>query len=150
PHVPEPHAASARTVRSARSRGDQLVACARPHRASFAVVPTCRALRDRAGDARLPRRTRLGDGSVAGLHRRAVSSGNSVRFVSKKSTKHDRATKYPRAIYETELLRLQTELIQLKEWVRVENKRLVVVFEGRDAAGKGGVIKRITEYLNPR
>jgi polyphosphate kinase 2 len=67
-----------------------------------------------------------------------------------KSAKHDPATKYPRVLYENELLRLQSELVKLKEWVRVERKRLVVVFEGRDAAGKGGVIKRITEYLNPR
>ena len=49
-----------------------------------------------------------------------------------------------------ELLRLQGELVKLQEWVREEQQRLVVVVEGRDAAGKGGVIKRITEYLNPR
>ncbi|MBT8115546.1 MAG: polyphosphate kinase 2, partial [Arenicella sp.] len=53
-------------------------------------------------------------------------------------------------IYETELLKLQEELIKLKEWVRAEGKKVVVIFEGRDAAGKGGVIKRITEFLNPR
>jgi polyphosphate kinase len=52
--------------------------------------------------------------------------------------------------YEKELLRLQAELVLLQEWVRVEGKRLVVVFEGRDAAGKGSAIKRVTEYLNPR
>ena len=52
--------------------------------------------------------------------------------------------------YERELLRLQQELVKLQEWVRVEGARLVVVFEGRDAAGKGGAIKRVTEYLNPR
>ena len=52
--------------------------------------------------------------------------------------------------YERELLRLQTELVKMQEWVRQERRRLVVLFEGRDAAGKGGVIKRITEYLNPR
>jgi polyphosphate kinase 2 len=63
---------------------------------------------------------------------------------------HDRASKYPRALYEARLIQLQAELVQLKEWVRVEGKRVVVLFEGRDAAGKGGVIKRITEYLNPR
>ncbi len=67
-----------------------------------------------------------------------------------KVNKHDKATKFPRALYDAEILRLQTELVQLKEWVRVEGKRLVLVFEGRDAAGKGGAIKRITEYLNPR
>ncbi|MFB6893389.1 polyphosphate kinase 2 [Kitasatospora sp. NPDC056327] len=52
--------------------------------------------------------------------------------------------------YERELLRLQQELVKLQEWVRAEGARLVVVFEGRDAAGKGGAIKRVTEYLNPR
>jgi len=63
---------------------------------------------------------------------------------------HDRATKFPREVYEKELLRLQAELVKMKEWIRVEGERLVVIFEGRDAAGKGGVIKRISEYLNPR
>jgi polyphosphate kinase 2 len=63
---------------------------------------------------------------------------------------HDHAAKYPLKLYEAELLRLQGELVKMKEWVRTEGKRVVVIFEGRDAAGKGGVIKRITEYLNPR
>ena len=53
-------------------------------------------------------------------------------------------------MYEPELLRLQTELVKLQEWVRAEGARLVVVFEGRDAAGKGGTIKRVAEHLNPR
>ncbi|MFI9274701.1 polyphosphate kinase 2 [Kitasatospora sp. NPDC052896] len=52
--------------------------------------------------------------------------------------------------YEKELLRLQAELVRLQAWVRAEGVRLVVLFEGRDAAGKGGVIRRVTEYLNPR
>ncbi|MEE6269782.1 polyphosphate kinase 2 [Streptomyces diastatochromogenes] len=52
--------------------------------------------------------------------------------------------------YERELFRLQTELVKLQEWVRSEGARLVVVFEGRDAAGKGSTIKRVTAYLNPR
>ncbi|GAA2747478.1 MULTISPECIES: polyphosphate kinase 2 [Kitasatospora] len=56
----------------------------------------------------------------------------------------------PKRLYETELLRLQHELVKLQEWVRAEGVRLVVVFEGRDAAGKGGAIKRVSEYLNPR
>jgi polyphosphate kinase len=63
---------------------------------------------------------------------------------------HDHATKVPRKLYERELARLQGELVQLKEWVRTTGGRLVVLFEGRDAAGKGGAIKRVTEYLNPR
>jgi polyphosphate kinase 2 len=53
-------------------------------------------------------------------------------------------------VYEAELFRLQTELVKLQEWVRYSGVRLVVIFEGRDAAGKGGAIKRITEYLSPR
>src|SRR3982750_2996116 len=56
----------------------------------------------------------------------------------------------PKALYEQELLRLQAELVKLQEWVRVEGARVVVVFEGRDAAGKGSTIKRVTEFLNPR
>jgi polyphosphate kinase 2 len=52
--------------------------------------------------------------------------------------------------YEKELRRLQMDLVKLQEWVKAEGLRVVVIFEGRDAAGKGGVIKRITERLNPR
>ncbi|MET7482269.1 polyphosphate kinase 2 [Streptomyces sp. NPDC005538] len=61
-----------------------------------------------------------------------------------------KAAKLTRTKYETELLRLQTELVKLQEWVRAEGTRLVIVFEGRDAAGKGGTIKRVAEHLNPR
>ncbi|MEU2386791.1 polyphosphate kinase 2 [Streptomyces sp. NPDC012461] len=60
------------------------------------------------------------------------------------------AARVQRKVYEKELLRLQTELVRLQEWVRAEGVRLVVVFEGRDAAGKGGTIKRVAEHLNPR
>jgi polyphosphate kinase len=56
----------------------------------------------------------------------------------------------PGKIYRAELLRLQAELVKLQEWVRAEGARLVVIFEGRDAAGKGSTIKRVSEYLNPR
>jgi polyphosphate kinase 2 len=58
--------------------------------------------------------------------------------------------KLPQAVYEAELFRLQTEFARLQEWVRHSGARIVVIFEGRDGAGKGGAIKRITEYLNPR
>jgi polyphosphate kinase 2 len=60
------------------------------------------------------------------------------------------ADKLPRAVYERELARLQAELVTMQEWVRAEGARLVVIFEGRDAAGKGSTIKRVTEYLNSR
>jgi polyphosphate kinase 2 len=60
------------------------------------------------------------------------------------------APKVPTDVYEAELFRLQTELVKLQEWTRATGARIVIVFEGRDAAGKGGTIKRITEYLSPR
>ncbi|OYN95456.1 polyphosphate kinase 2 [Enemella evansiae] len=55
-----------------------------------------------------------------------------------------------KSLYEAELFRLQGELVKLQEWVKATGQRVVIVFEGRDAAGKGGAIKRVTEYLNPR
>ncbi|CAM2844338.1 polyphosphate kinase 2 [Vibrio neptunius] len=58
--------------------------------------------------------------------------------------------KLDKKFYEKELARLQVELVKLQEWVKQEGLKVVVLFEGRDAAGKGGVIKRITEKLNPR
>jgi polyphosphate kinase 2 len=58
--------------------------------------------------------------------------------------------KLPRKAYEQELARLDVELVKLQEWVRANGLRVVALFEGRDAAGKGGVIKRIMEPLNPR
>lgn len=56
----------------------------------------------------------------------------------------------PRKFYERELFRLQGELVKLQEWVRAQGARVVVFFEGRDAAGKGGTITRVTQYLNAR
>jgi len=55
-----------------------------------------------------------------------------------------------RRLYFTELLRLQSELIKLQDWVAHTGEKVVIIFEGRDSAGKGGVIKRITQRLNPR
>lgn len=87
-------------------------------------------------------------------------------MASKKHDKHDKHEKkslhsmHPdvfnkkgnlkRNLYETELEKLQVELIKLQNWVIKKNKRVLILFEGRDAAGKGGTIKRITEHLNPR
>lgn len=58
--------------------------------------------------------------------------------------------KIKKKIYEKELRKLQIELVRLQEWIKHEGLRVVVIFEGRDAAGKGGVIKRIAQSLNPR
>ena len=52
--------------------------------------------------------------------------------------------------YESKLKKLQEELIKMQQWVESEGEKLVVIFEGRDAAGKGGAIRRITQNLNPR
>jgi len=58
--------------------------------------------------------------------------------------------KVERETYEAELNKLQVELVKLQEWIKHEGLRVAVIFEGRDAAGKGGTIKRFAEYLNPR
>jgi polyphosphate kinase 2 len=59
-------------------------------------------------------------------------------------------TKLSKKAYERELLRLQEELVKMEQWVFETGTRVIVIFEGRDAAGKGGTIKRITEHMNPR
>src|SRR4051795_8618705 len=56
----------------------------------------------------------------------------------------------PKKVYKEELERLQIELVKLQEWVRDEKERILVLFEGRDAAGKGGAIERIADHLSPR
>lgn len=66
----------------------------------------------------------------------------------KKHKKHDR--KECAKEFESEIRKLQIELIKLQNWVKDKNKRVLIIFEGRDAAGKGGLIKTITEHLNPR
>ncbi|MDX2100012.1 MAG: polyphosphate kinase 2 [Leptolyngbyaceae cyanobacterium bins.59] len=60
------------------------------------------------------------------------------------------SSKLSSKFYETELARLQVELVKMQYWVKHTGTRIVIIFEGRDAAGKGGTIKRITEPLNPR
>jgi len=64
--------------------------------------------------------------------------------------KKQKLHKLDKKAYEKELGRLQVELLKLEEWVRARGLRVVVIFEGRDTAGKGGVIKRMTALLNPR
>ncbi len=66
------------------------------------------------------------------------------------SKEKNQGNKLSNKIYEKELERLQIELIKLQEWISEEGVKVVVIFEGRDTAGKGGTIKRITERLNPR
>jgi polyphosphate kinase 2 len=70
--------------------------------------------------------------------------------VKANAAKREAERKMPKKLYEKELYRLQGELMKVQEWVRAERARIVVIFEGRDAAGKGGTIKRLSQYLNPR
>src|SRR5690349_14371487 len=76
-----------------------------------------------------------------------ADASSTHRFGPESYTKHGRLRS---DVYESELRRLQIELVKLQEWIRDQGLRVVVIFEGRDAAGKGGVIKRITESTNPR
>ena len=64
--------------------------------------------------------------------------------------KNNTRGKIEKTVYEDELAKMQIELVKLQEWVKHENLKVVVIFEGRDAAGKGGSIKRITQSLSPR
>ena len=65
-------------------------------------------------------------------------------------TNIEKQNRIKKNLYETELSRLQLELLKLQEWIRYSESRVVIIFEGRDAAGKGGVINRISAPLNPR
>jgi polyphosphate kinase len=80
-------------------------------------------------------------------HRDELPGGHLAKFVEPE-LKDGR--KIEKKVYERELARLQVELVKLQEWIKHEGLKVVVLFEGRDAAGKGGVIKRIMQRLNPR
>jgi len=73
---------------------------------------------------------------------RAVSEPEDIAAPKHKPLSND--------VYNSELARLQVELVKLQEWIKAKGLKVVAIFEGRDAAGKGGVIKRITQSLNPR
>lgn len=70
--------------------------------------------------------------------------------MSKKSGSKRSVKPVSKRAYKAELERLQIELVEMQRWVATTGARVLVIFEGRDAAGKGGAIKRVTEYLNPR
>jgi polyphosphate kinase 2 len=95
-----------------------------------------------------------GTGGKAGTAERAAGAaapgGTTQPGAGNGSAEPDAARRLPRKLYETELYRLQAELMKVQEWVRSERARIVVIFEGRDAAGKGGTIQRVAQYLNPR
>src|SRR6266851_10466681 len=101
-----------------------------------------------------------GGAAVAHKDGKAKTAADDVTAAAGMVTKHNKVAQHgkkaagrrrlPREAYEKELYRLQAELVKVQEWVRTESARIVVIFEGRDAAGKGSTIKRVTEYLNPR
>jgi polyphosphate kinase 2 len=66
------------------------------------------------------------------------------------TTKKSAHKRVPKRAYEAELERLQVDLVDMQRWITTVGARVVVIFEGRDAAGKGGAIKRVAQYLNPR
>lgn len=70
--------------------------------------------------------------------------------MSRKASLKSSVDRMSKKVYEAELERLQIELVEMQHWVESTGTRVLVIFEGRDAAGKGGVIKRIMQYLNPR
>src|SRR6201988_4548583 len=73
-----------------------------------------------------------------------------MRLHMAKQTNGNTKPKLARKEYEKELVQLQAELCRLQEWVKHEGERIIIVFEGRDGAGKGGTIKAITERVSPR
>ena len=73
-----------------------------------------------------------------------------AKLKKKEAVKTKQPQKLSKKAYEKELKKLQGELVKMQHWVRETGAKIVIVFEGRDAAGKGGVIKRITERVSPR
>src|SRR6516165_3465671 len=104
-----------------------------------------------------------GAGEIPGAFQKMASNNLKRDGSSRSSSVESKPGRLPRSLnslkplhlgrncdYDSELRRLQIELVKLQEWIRETGLRVVVLFEGRDAAGKGGAIKRITESLNPR
>jgi polyphosphate kinase 2 len=83
-------------------------------------------------------------------NRERLITGERGIIVNDKKKKSGKKHKISKKRYEEELFRLQLELVKLQAWVNDKGLKVVVLFEGRDAAGKGGVIKRITQHLSPR
>src|SRR5688572_10400062 len=81
---------------------------------------------------------------------RAAVAGPGTRAADQSADADQLAPAMRRKDFQTELERLQAELVKLQEWAKASGAKVCVLFEGRDAAGKGGVIKRITERTSPR
>jgi polyphosphate kinase 2 len=92
------------------------------------------------------KKSRRGAGSKS-VGKNDTGSKNKTASSEEVSPKKSKLT---RKLYEKELFKLQLELVKLQEWIKHTGLKVVIIFEGRDAAGKGGVIKRINQHLNPR
>src|SRR5271166_2052683 len=79
-----------------------------------------------------------------------ITKDRAIESKDKKNPGLDGNQKLDKREYEAELFKLQVELVKLQEWVKKTGARIVILFEGRDAAGKGGIIKRILERVSPR
>ncbi|WP_190600310.1 polyphosphate kinase 2 [Candidatus Vesicomyidisocius sp. SY067_SCS001] len=84
------------------------------------------------------------------MHKNNVMSGNALLSLSEIAGDYPYAKKMHVEEYENEKYLLQTELLKAQDWIKNYNKKIILLFEGRDAAGKGGTIKRFMEHLNPR
>ena len=82
------------------------------------------------------------------IEKKINSKNGLLALLSKEPISSERAVRY--VDYEKKLVKLQVELIKLQSWAIENDERIIVLFEGRDAAGKGGAIRRITERINPR
>jgi polyphosphate kinase 2 len=80
----------------------------------------------------------------------AAGKGHLMPGKTSKDGSSSATSRLAKKAYEEELYRLQAELVKMQNWARASRQRIVVVFEGRDAAGKGGTISRVMQYLNPR
>ena len=99
----------------------------------------------------MARQTKSKKGTNKGKPRHLTRARFRADFEKHSAADEDRPPrKIANKVYEAELARLHIELVRLQEWIRTKGLKVVIIFEGRDAAGKGGVIKRITQPLNPR
>ncbi len=91
----------------------------------------------------------MGDSKAEKKDKKKTDKANAIEAAPVEN-KPEKPKKIDRKTYDKELFKLQLELVKLQEWIKEQGLKVVVIFEGRDAAGKGGVIKRITQHLNPR
>jgi polyphosphate kinase 2 (PPK2 family) len=116
-----------------------------PNRPSLTVISSSLLGEDCAMSVAEKKKDKKKNGSSNGH-----SDGNGDRLAIHHGDLRAEARKIKNKFYEKELARLQIELVKLQGWIKHQGLKVIVIFEGRDAAGKGGVIKRITESLNPR